>query len=235
MTIVNWVSFSGIIVDIILFFIIAGNAVMGYRRGLTKVIFSICSSLIAILLVFILYKPTTNYIINNTNASQKLESIFEENLQYLFENKNVQDTTQIQKSNNMNSILQVFIGDEMGTLIEETTDSVVNYMSVEISHKIISVLVFFGLFAIIRLLLYIVRSYIELVANLPIIRVVNGSGGMIYGVIRGFFVIYVVFACLSLLMPIVGDTIIITAIQKASIGSKMFNNNILLNLIFKFL
>ena len=156
-------------------------------------------------------------------------------MQYLFEKDDAEDTTQIQKSNNMNSILQVFIGDEMGNLIEETTDSIVKYMSVEISHKIISVLVFFVLFAVIRLLLYIVRSYIELVANLPIIRVINGSGGMIYGIIRGFLVIYIVFAILSLLMPIVGDTIIITAIQNASIGSKMFNNNVILNLIFKFL
>lgn len=132
-------------------------------------------------------------------------------------------------------MLKVFIGDEMGNLIEETTDSVVQYMSVQISHKIISVIVFFALFTIIRLLLYIIRNYIELVANLPIIRVVNGSGGMVYGVIRGFFIIYITFALLSLIMPIVGNTIITEAIQKSLIGSKMFNHNIILNLIFKFL
>ncbi len=225
-------SISGIIVDIILFFIIAGNATIGYRRGLTRVIFSICSSIIAIILVFILYKPTTNYIIQHTKASQKLESAFAENLQFLFEKD---EPEEIQNNHTINSMLKVFIGDEMGNLIEETTDSMVQYMSVQISHKIISVIVFFALFTIIRLLLYIIRNYIELVANLPIIRVVNGSGGMVYGVIRGFFIIYVTFALLSLIMPIVGNTIITTAIQKSLIGSKMFNHNIILNLIFKFL
>ena len=225
-------SISGIIVDIILFFIIAGNATIGYRRGLTRVIFSICSSIIAIILVFILYKPTTNYIIQHTKASQKLESAFTDNLQFLFEKD---EPEEIQNNHTINSMLKVFIGDEMGNLIEETTDSVVQYMSVQISHKIISVIVFFALFTIIRLLLYIIRNYIELVANLPIIRVVNGSGGMVYGVIRGFFIIYVTFALLSLIMPIVGNTIITEAIQKSLIGSKMFNHNIILNLIFKFL
>lgn len=225
-------SISGIIVDIILFFIIAGNATIGYRRGLTRVIFSICSSIIAIILVFILYKPTTNYIIQHTKASQKLESAFTDNLQFLFEKD---EPEEIQNNHTINSMLKVFIGDEMGNLIEETTDSMVQYMSVQISHKIISVIVFFALFTIIRLLLYIIRNYIELVANLPIIRVVNGSGGMVYGVIRGFFIIYVTFALLSLIMPIVGNTIITTAIQKSLIGSKMFNHNIILNLIFKFL
>lgn len=234
MTVVNWLSISGIIVDIILFFIIAGNAALGYRRGLARVIFSLCSSIIAIVLVLVLYKPTTNYIINNTGASQKLESIFQEKLQYLFEKDDTESSEQTQ-DNNMASILQVFIGDEMETLIEETTDSVVEYVSIQVSHKIISVAVFFVLFAVIRLLLYIVRSYIELVANLPIIRVFNGSGGMIYGVVRGFLLIYTIFAILSLIMPIVGDTILMTAIQNAPIGSKMFQNNIILNFIFKFL
>ncbi len=231
----NGLSISGIIVDIILFFILAGNATIGYRRGLARVIFSICSSIIAIVLVFILYKPVTNYVINNTNASYKLESVFQEKLQYLFEKDNVQDTQELQNNKNVNGIFKIFIGEEIGNLVEETTDSIIQYISIQMSHKVISVLIFFGLFTIIRLLLYIVRSYIELVANLPIIRVINGSGGMIYGVIRGFFIIYIIFAVISLMMPILSNTIILTAIQNAPIGSKMFNHNIILNLIFKFL
>ncbi len=231
----NGLSISGIIVDIILFFILAGNATIGYRRGLARVIFSICSSIIAIVLVFILYKPVTNYVINNTNASYKLESVFQEKLQYLFEKDNVQNTQELQNNKNVNGIFKIFIGEEIGNLVEETTDSIIQYISIQMSHKVISVLIFFGLFTIIRLLLYIVRSYIELVANLPIIRVINGSGGMIYGVIRGFFMIYIIFAVISLMMPILSNTIILTAIQNAPIGSKMFNHNIILNLIFKFL
>ena len=56
----------GIIVDVILFLVIAGNAVAGYKMGLTRVVFNIFSSLIAIILVFILYKPISNYIYHNT-------------------------------------------------------------------------------------------------------------------------------------------------------------------------
>ncbi len=225
---------SGIIVDIILFFIIAGNAVLGYKRGLARVIFNICSSIVAIILVLILYRPTTNYIIHNAKLAEKLETACEQKLEYLFEKENVETTEQLQQSNDMNSILKIFVGNDMGTLIEDTTDSVAQYLSTQISHKIISVLVFFILFAVIRLLLYTLRNYVELVANLPIIRVFNGSGGMIYGVIKGFLIIYTTFAVLSLILPIINHTIIIDAIQKAPIASKMFNHNIILNLIFKF-
>ena len=235
MTGIDWVSISGIVVDVILFFIIAGNAVFGYRRGLARVICSLLSTIIAIVLVIILYRPVTNYIINNTNISSKLENIFEEKLAYLFEKENVDinNIEQIQKNKEIYGILNVFIGDELGNLIQNTTNNLIKYFSVQISHKVIKVLTFFILFAVIRLLLYVIRNYIEMIASIPIIRVFNGVGGMIYGILRGFLIIYVTLAILSLIMPIISDTLIITSIQNAPIGSKMFNNNILLNLIIK--
>ena len=229
---INNVSAMGIVVDIILFFIIAGNAVMGYRRGLARVIFNICSTIVAIILVFILYKPTTNYIINNTSAAQKLESVFQDKLQYLFEKEEIQNSEELQQSESLSGMLTVFIGDKIGNLIQETSESLIQYLSQEITQKVISIVVFFALFAIIRLVLYVLKNYVEMVANLPIIRIFNGSGGMIYGILRGFLIIYAIFGIITIIMPVINETIIITAIQNAPIGSKMFNNNIILNFIF---
>lgn len=227
-------NISGIIVDIILFFIIAGNAVINYRRGLVKVVFNIFSSIIAIILVLILYKPATNFVINNTQLASNLQNTIETKLEYLFETESSQ-ISEKDNANGMNSILKIFIGQDLGQMIETATDSITESLSTQISYKIISVLTFFVLFVIIRLLLYMIKNYIDLVANLPIIRVLNGSGGMIFGIIKGFFTIYAVFAIISLVVPIVNGTIIIDSIQNSLIGSQMFNNNILLNIIFKFL
>lgn len=235
MIVLNALSISGVIVDIILFFIIAGNAVLGYRRGLARVIFNICSAILAIILVFLLYKPTTNYIMEHTKIPEKLENVLEEKLQYLFENNSTDPAEQVQENDKINSILNVFLGDNISDLLEDTTTSIIQYASTQITYKIISVCVFFILFAVIRLALYILKNYVELVANLPIIRIFNGSGGMIYGIIKGFLLIYVVFAIISLILPVINSTTLITAIQNAPIGSKMFYHNIILDLIFKFL
>lgn len=235
MTMANGLSIGGVIVDIVLFLMIAGNAVLGYRRGLTRVVFNICSTIVAFILVLILYKPTANYMIHHTKISENLESVFEEKLQYLLEGDQTQTTEQLPEDNNVTSILQVFISEDIGEMIHETTDSVVKYISVEISHKIISVVTFFVLYAVIRLLLYILKNYAELIAKLPIIRLVDGSGGMIYGIIKGFLIIYAIFAIISIILPMVNESILITSIQSALVGSKMFHNNIILNLIFKFL
>ncbi len=235
MSVLNGLSLSGIIVDIILFIIIVGNAVWGYKRGIAHVVFNICSSLIAIILVFILYKPVTNYIVNQTKIGQNLENACEEKLQVLFEKDDVETTEQLQESESMNGILKIFVGDEITDMVEETKESLLTYLSIQIAHKIVSVIVFFALFTIVRIALYLLKSYIDLLANLPIIRIFNKSGGMIYGTIKGFLIIYAVFAIISLILPMNNNAVIATAIQDSLIGSKMFNHNIILNLIFKFL
>lgn len=222
----------GIVVDVILFIIIAGNAVAGYKMGMTRVIFNIFSSLIAIILVFILYKPVSNYIFENTKMAQNLENTITENLSGWLENGEETAEATNEKANNM---LAMFLEKDINEMVQNTTDSIVANASRQIAYKIVSGAVFLILFAVIRLALYLLKNYADFLANLPFIRVINSSGGMIYGVIKGFLLVYVVFAIISFMMPMIGDTVIVQAINEAWIGSKMFQSNIILNVIFKFL
>ena len=228
-------TMGGIIIDAILIIIILGNSAIGYKRGLVRVAFKLLSSIIAMILVLILYKPTTNFIMNNTSIPNAIESTIASKIEIFFENSTAQTVEQLPNDNSMVSMLKVFIGDELGTVVEQATNSIVQTVSHEVTYKIISTVVFFALFAIIRLIIYVLRSYMEWIADLPILDIINGTGGMIYGVLKGFFIIYVALALISLFMPIFGDTVILSAIENSIFGSRMFNNNILLNLIFKFL
>lgn len=238
----------GIIVDVILFIILAGNAVAGYKMGLAKVVFNILSTIVAIILVFILYRPVSNYVFNNTQMAQNLKSTLTENLGGLL----IQENMVPQKEDNsMNDILNVFMGEDMNQMIENatnvsigenvnqmvqnTTEDMVAKVSGEIAYKIVSAIVFLGLFAIIRVLLSILRNSVDFLANLPFIRVINSSGGMVYGVVKGFLLVYVILAVLSLMAPMISDTVVLQAVDQSWVASKMFYHNILLNVIFKFL
>lgn len=223
---------SGVIVDVILFCLLAGSAILGYRKGLAQVMFSICSTIVAIILVFILYGPVTNYIVHNTKVSQTLENSLEEKFEELFQKEEHELAEQWKEKDNISSILEIFVGDEVEHLVEDTKDTAIQYISAEITRKIVSVVVFFGLFTVIRLLLLFLKNYVDLLTSLPIIRTLNRSGGMIYGIIKGFLIIYMIFAIISLILPIIDNTVMITAIENAMIGSKMFHHNIILNIIF---
>ena len=59
------------------------------------------------------------------------------------------------------------------------------------------------------------------------------TGGLIYGVIKGFLLVYLILAILSVISPLVSSWGIMNAVEDSYLGSTMYNNNIILNLIIK--
>ena len=80
--------------------------------------------------------------------------------------------------------------------------------------------------------LLFIRFAAELIANLPVIRLFNKSGGLIYGVLKGFFIVYLLLAVFSLISPIIYEYGVIQAIQDSALGSGMYDNNLILNIFF---
>ena len=83
---------------------------------------------------------------------------------------------------------------------------------------------------IVRFFLLFIRFAAELIANLPVIRLFNKSGGLIYGILKGFIIAYVILAVFSLISPFISEFGIIKAIEDSHIGNSMYNNNIILNI-----
>ena len=65
----------GILLDVIVVAIIILSTFLGYKKGLINVIFNICAFLVAIIITFILYKPVTNLVIQNTEIDEKIENV----------------------------------------------------------------------------------------------------------------------------------------------------------------
>ena len=66
MGVINWVAFGGILVDLVIISILISNSYWGYRKGLVSVIFKVLVFVVSLLIVFLLYKPVSNSIIDNT-------------------------------------------------------------------------------------------------------------------------------------------------------------------------
>lgn len=227
-------SVLGIIVDVIVLLIIVGNAAMYYKIGLTRVVFNVFSTIIAIILVFLLYKPVTNYIYVHTQMAQNLETTIKEKMEGFLPGGSSADINELANSEE-NGLFKIFMGETSGEFIQNSANDIEIYVASNITYRIISILVYFALFTMIRIVLCILKDYADFLANLPFICIINSTGGMIYGVVKGFLIVYVLFAILSLMMPMISDTVVIKAIEEAWIGSKMFYHNIILNVIFKFL
>lgn len=232
MGVINWVAFGGILIDLVIISIIISNAFWGYRRGLTGVIFKILTFVISIIIMFILYKPASNAIIKNTQLDEWLTEKISQNIQ----GTTLQDGNLLEYdeenstiSKGMVDILNSFITDGL----KETTDDVVYYAASNISYGMIRIGTMLILFMFSRFFLAFIRFTAEIIANLPLIKTFNKSGGLIYGVIKGFLMVYVILAVFSIASPLIQDWGIIDAVQDSTIGKKMYNDNIIINIVLK--
>ncbi len=229
MSVINWVAFGGILVDLVIISIIISNAFWGYRRGLVNVIFQALAFIVSLLIMFVLYKPVANTIMNSTSLDETLSSAIASNLTgTTLEDGELLNAEQSNISTSVVNLINSFVTEALN---KAETD-VVAYASNQLAKVMIYTGTMLLLFIVSRTLLVFVRFVAELIGNLPIIKMFNKSGGLIFGVIKGFVIAYAILAILSVLSPIISQIGIISAIQDSTLGSAMYNNNILLNLFF---
>lgn len=218
----------GIILDIIIIAVIALSIFLGYRKGLVKIAVKLCAFLIAIVVSLVFYKPVSNLIIDNTQLDEKIESTIIENGTKEIEEK--EDSNQNEQENN-----EKFLENVQGYVDEkvtETQNEFVEKTAKEISDRLINIVVIVGLFIITRLILILLVLISDLITSIPIIKQFNKLGGVLYGIIRGLLLIYAMLAITFLVVSISADNNIINTIESSIITQFMYENNILLNIIF---
>lgn len=200
----------GIFIDIGVLLIILLSTFLGYKRGLIKVAFKLLSFILALIIALLLYKPISDFILNHTSIPSKIET-------------QITDRISSEDKETANNIVSNYYNDlknaSVNVVAHNITNTIVNISSVLI------------VFIVTRILLLFLRFSTDLIAKLPLIKQFNHIGGFIYGIVAGFFIIYLVFTIITLLAPIIDLGNIIKLIDSSIIGNIMYNNNI----IFMFL
>lgn len=227
---INWVTFGGVLVDLIIISMIISNAFWGYRRGLTAVIFKIIVFIISLFIMGILYKPVSNMIIKNTTLDEKIATAIEKNLTgTTLEDGNLLNVENTHVSEGVVNLINSFVTEALN----RAEENAVHYVSIQLAYIMIQVGTMFLLFLVSRFFLLLIRFAAELIANLPIIKTFNKTGGLIYGILKGILTIYAILAILSIISPLISNMGIIRSIEDSKIGNSMYNNNIIVNIIMK--
>ena len=221
------------IVDIIIILIFVSSIAIAYVRGLSSVIYQLASWIITIILIFVLSRPITNVIIDNTTLDETISEKIQINLEDNF-GENLEEGTSISEedSNISNSVIGLING-YISEANEKGTENIAKYVSDEISYIAVSAIVILGIFIFARVISLILKFVLDVIVSLPIFGTVNKVGGIAYGVIRAFLIIYIVLAIISLLSPTLANTGLISSIKSSHIGSIFYNDNIILNFLQK--
>lgn len=213
----------GIVVDLIIVAVMLLFIFLGYKKGLTGSLIKLLSFVIAIVLAVILYKPVGNVVIENTTIDDNIRTSLNETFG-VQENKQKEKKEENVPSSIMNNINKEIENatDEVKTnVIDETTKTVVYVGSAIV------------IFLAVKVVLLIVSLFTSQITKLPIIRQVDKIGGLAYGAIEGVVIVYAILAVISLTSVIWANNAVVMAIGKSTLGEMLYNNNIILNLLFK--
>lgn len=192
----------GIIIDIVLIAIVILSAFLGYKKGLVKLGAKLFAGIIAIIITIVMYKPVSGMIIKNTTIDEKIENAI------------VQNATNIINEN-----------DKMQNGITEHVEkNILPEQAESLSKNVVYVITALVLFVVVKIILSIVISLMDFVANLPILKQFNEIGGIIYGIIRGVLIVCVCILLMGVYTKIKPESTINNNIQNSLLTKLIYDN-----------
>ena len=212
----------GIALDVIILAVFTLSLIFGYKKGLIGVAYSLCAFLVALIITWILFTPISNLVIKNTEIDEGIRNaIIEKGVIKPKEEKN-------DKDNSVNNYIQKYVTKQA----TNTANNVVEETARVVSEKVVAIGVAIGLFIVVRIVLVLLKFIAEAIAELPIIKQFNKVGGLIYGAIRGAFIIYIFLAVLFFIMSINNSGMIANMINTSIISKILYANNLILKILF---
>ena len=196
----------GIIIDLVIILLIALSAFLGYKKGLISLGIHLVAFIIAIVVSFILYRPIGNLIINNTDIDENLQGTIETKLEEIITTENIEIDT---------------VG-----LVENTKNESINEAARTLSENIIYGGTILVLFIVLRIILIFVNALANWIAELPLLKQINETGGAIYGVLRGLLIVYLILLIANLVITFNPQGDLNTYISQTYLTKLMMEYNI---------
>lgn len=214
-----------IIVDVVIVAIFALCILLGYKKGLAGCLIKVLAFFIALIVAAMLFKPAALIVTSNTEIDENIQS----SIVSVFEKEDADKKEENEKND---SPIMEYISEKVDEATEEKKNEIVNNAAKDISINIINVLCFIAIFIIVRFVLIFVKALADLITKLPVIKQCDKIGGIIYGILQGFVIVFIGLALITFISTITNQYALLEIINQSYIGSILNNNNILLKIIF---
>lgn len=215
----------GIIVDLIIIILFVLSIWEGYKKGLTKYLLKIFTFVLAIIISFILFKPISNLVINQTQIDDNIQDTV---IKTFKEDKQEKEDNSKKDTSN---IFLIYIEDKISEVGDEAKDYVLEITAKEISNLIVNIIVFIVLFIVSRIVLIFIKAIADLITKIPVIKQFDELGGGIYGALRAIIIILILFTILDAIIPVLQTQNILTIIDESIIAKFIYENNFIIQII----
>ena len=194
-----------IIIDLIVVAFVLLCVFYGYKKGLVKVGIKMLSFLIAIIITFILYRPISMMIINYTTIDETIQNTVIEKI----DKKDTSDDEELENN-----------------ILENAKSDIVTEIAKPLSYNIIYAVVMILLFIISKIILFFISSLTDILTELPIINQFNKAGGILYGILISFAIIYLILLIVSFIIKYNPDSQVYELINRTYVTKLMYEYNI---------
>ena len=223
----------GIFVDLIIVLIIGLCIFNGYRKGLARCILKLVTSIIALFIAILLFRPFVNFVVNNTiideNIQLSLEKVMNNGIE---ERKDENNNDLVKEDSGIPKPIAEYLNSNLKNTAKQKQEEAVVSVARSAAILIVEIACFILIYAIVKIILKILTILIDVVSKLPIIRQFNEVGGFLYGIVEGVVIILLIMTGVAIVTPLTGAYEVATIILQSHLGAFFYNNNIILNLIF---
>lgn len=225
------------VVDLIGILLVTIGAFVAFKRGFVRTFFGFVSTFLAIILAFMFCNPVANIIINQTQIDEWVESKVQITLGVEKKEETEKNTETKQEETENTNVISKFLKDLPNTVqnavsMEEYKTNTKNALAEKAVGVIIKILAWMIVYLTVRIILAVLCLIFDGIMSIPFLKQINNLAGLALGIILGLFRIYVILAFISFLVSIVPITPVVESINSSLIISAMYQNNLVLKLIF---
>jgi len=219
--------------DIIIIAIIGLAGFLGYKNGFIKTGFGFFSFFVALAITVMFYQPVMDIMKEYTG----FETWLTEYLYHLDLTEEKETTKEDSDDLELSETGESYISNLPTTLVdviglEEIKTNAKNVIIQKIVNFVEKLVAIVIVYSVARIALAIIIMLLDLVAKIPLLKKFNEVFGFVIGIVLGFVRVYAIFMVVTLLNSFPAANGIIAMINESFIASSLYNNNILIKILF---
>ncbi len=223
------------LMDIVIILIVALFGFIGYKIGFVKTAINMFSFVVAVGLALLFYKPLAVILTEQTSID---DWVIEKVVDYKYKNEEVkqievESSEEIEEDTIIDSLSKQLPKTILeGVDIEKTKRDIKLEIAQKVSEAIMKVLSLVIIFLVVKVTLFIASIVLNGIMQIPVLKQLNETLGLVFGLIMGVAELYIAFAIITFVASITDLSFVVDPIKSSLIASFMFDNNIILKLLF---
>ena len=220
------------------------SAIIGYKRGLVKIIASLLATLVCIVLVFLISPSVSKWI---QEATPLKEMVKNKCIELLLPDETTEEEalqTEIPREQQISMIEGADIPEVIQKMLLENNNNEVytalgvqtfgEYIGAYVAKVIADILAFLITFVVVFIIVRVALGMLNILDKIPLVGGANHLVGGLFGAGIGILIIWILFIVITLLYNTSFGMACMKGISESEILTKLYDSNILMKYITKF-